>query len=317
MKTQMEKSAATMQHLTERVRSLESRTNAIERIQDATEQHVELLDERRETRLEQYEGKIEALEGQATRTTSTLKQQTKRVNDLQIAASTAGINYGTASSNYGASLQLAATSSHLQGMGPPVIGGPSSSRVNTLHTRVVEVEHGIDRALSSCLDQELRIQLLEQASYNGVLIWKIDEFERRRNEAISGVTMSLYSTPFYTSRHGYKMCCRIYLNGDGLGKGTHMSFFFVIMRGPFDALLEWPFKQKVTLTLLNQQGRPSVTDSFRPDEQSSSFQRPLRREMNIATGCPMFIKIDHLLNGGFVKNDCIYVKASCDYLSAA
>ena len=44
---------------------------------------------------------------------------------------------------------------------------------------------------------------------------------------------------------GYKMCARLYLNGDGMGKGTHVSLFFVIMRGPCDALLKWPFRQKV------------------------------------------------------------------------
>ena len=40
-----------------------------------------------------------------------------------------------------------------------------------------------------------------------------------------------FSQPFYTSRDGYKMCCRIYLNGDGLGKGKYVSLFFVLMKG--------------------------------------------------------------------------------------
>ncbi len=102
------------------------------------------------------------------------------------------------------------------------------------------------------------------------------------------------------------MCARIYLNGDGLGKNSHVSFFFVIMRGPIDELLPWPFKQKVTLTLINQEGKKHVTDSFRPDPHSGSFQRPGRREMNIASGCPMFIRQELLLNGGFVKDDSIY-----------
>lgn len=54
-----------------------------------------------------------------------------------------------------------------------------------------------------------------------------------------------HPTAFYTSRYGYKMCLRIYLNGDGTGRGTHLSLFFVVMRGPHDALLRWPFNQKV------------------------------------------------------------------------
>jgi len=30
-----------------------------------------------------------------------------------------------------------------------------------------------------------------------------------------------------------------------MGKGTHVSLFFVVMRGAYDALLKWPFRQKV------------------------------------------------------------------------
>ncbi len=177
-------------------------------------------------------------------------------------------------------------------------------RVEALHTRVVELEHSVDRAFSSCLDQERRIQLLECAIYNGVLLWKIDEFDRRRRKAVDGVTLFLFSTPFYTSRHGYKMRAQVNLSDNG----SHLSFFFVIMRGPFDALLQWPFKQKVTVILINQNGGYNIGNSLTPDPHSSSFQKPVQREMNIASRCPMFIRIDHLLNGGFVKDDAIYVR---------
>lgn len=63
------------------------------------------------------------------------------------------------------------------------------------------------------------------------------------------LTMSVLPllTAFYTSKYGYKMCLRVYLNGDGTGRGTHLSLFFVVMKGPNDALLRWPFNQKVGL----------------------------------------------------------------------
>ena len=70
--------------------------------------------------------------------------------------------------------------------------------------------------------------------------------------------MSLYSQPFYTDRYGYKMCGRVYLNGDGMGKGTHLSLFFVLMRGEYDALLEWPFRQKVIDWFDNTKRRRNV-----------------------------------------------------------
>lgn len=94
-------------------------------------------------------------------------------------------------------------------------------------------------------DMDLRFQVLETASYNGTLIWKIRDYKRRKQEAVAAKTLSLYSQPFYTGYFGYKMCARVYLNGDGMGKGTHLSLFFVVMRGEYDALLPWPFKQKV------------------------------------------------------------------------
>ena len=47
--------------------------------------------------------------------------------------------------------------------------------------------------------------------------------------------------------------------------------------------------------------------SARP--HSSLFQCPgNKREMNIASGCPMFIRIEHLLSGGFVKDDAAYIR---------
>jgi len=46
------------------------------------------------------------------------------------------------------------------------------------------------------------------------------------------------------------MCIRAYLNGDGPGYKTHLSLFFVLMKGEFDNLLQWPFQNYITLTLL-------------------------------------------------------------------
>uniref|UniRef100_A0A7N5KMN0 TNF receptor-associated factor n=1 Tax=Ailuropoda melanoleuca TaxID=9646 RepID=A0A7N5KMN0_AILME len=126
-------------------------------------------------------------------------------------------------------------------------------------------------------DMDLRFQVLETASYNGVLIWKIRDYKRRKQEAVMGKTLSLYSQPFYTGYFGYKMCARVYLNGDGMGKGTHLSLFFVIMRGEYDALLPWPFKQKVTLMLMDQgQQANSVTRSSSSERDMGPALQRLR-----------------------------------------
>lgn len=196
-----------------------------------------------------------------------------------------------------------------------VEAGPRASHAHTLATLETQLGRH-DDVLSvheiRLADMDLRFQVLETASYNGVLIWKIREYARRKQEAVSGKTLSLYSQPFYTSYFGYKMCARVYLNGDGMGKGSHLSLFFVVMRGEYDALLPWPFRQKVTLMLMDQGGaRKHLGDAFKPDPNSSSFKRP-SAEMNIASGCPVFANQSMLESGSYIKDDTIFIKVTVD-----
>ena len=40
-------------------------------------------------------------------------------------------------------------------------------------------------------------------------------------------------------------------NGDGDGKGSHVSMFVCLMKGENDQYLQWPFKADITIRLLN------------------------------------------------------------------
>ena len=60
-----------------------------------------------------------------------------------------------------------------------------------------------------------------------------------------------YSNPFYTSDKGYKMQLYVNANGEGSGKGTHLSLFVYVMPGEYDDSLEWPLDHIVTIQLLN------------------------------------------------------------------
>ena len=172
---------------------------------------------------------------------------------------------------------------------------------------VVKAESAIQHLQEGFSEMALMVQTLQATSYNGVFVWKIPEIQRRRHEAKIGKTVSLYSAPFYTGRHSYKVCLRLYMDGDGSGKNTHLSYFLTVMRGEYDALLEWPFKQTVILMLLDQDKAKDIVQSFRPEPSSSSFQRP-RNEMNIASGCPMFAPLSILNNSSYVKDDTMFLK---------
>lgn len=128
--------------------------------------------------------------------------------------------------------------------------------------------------------------------------------------------LSWYSPPFYSSKTGYKMCVRLYPNGDGNARHTHMSLFFVLMRTKYDAVLKFPFKYKVSFCLFDLSGRKQhYIDSFRPDPRSNSFQQP-KSDMNIASGIPKFIQLSRIKdpNSPFVKNDTIFIKIVVDFL---
>lgn len=183
--------------------------------------------------------------------------------------------------------------------------------VTKLERRMESIEHTLALRNVTLCDIEEHMRQSEYSTFNGELLWKIDDFARRRNDAVTGQQSSFYGPAFYTSRHGYKMCARVYLNGDGMGRGTHVSLFFVIMRGKYDALLRWPFRQKVTFMLLDQDNVEHVIDAFRPDPASSSYQRP-KRETNIASGCPLFCKLDEMHNHAYVRDDVMFLKIIVD-----
>ena len=48
------------------------------------------------------------------------------------------------------------------------------------------------------------------------------------------------------------MCLRLYLNSDGNAHETHVSLFFVLMSGEYDAILKFPFEYKLIFCLFDQ-----------------------------------------------------------------
>ncbi len=171
-------------------------------------------------------------------------------------------------------------------------------------------------AQATIINLEERLIAQEKASFNGTLVWKISNIREKIQEAKSGRQTSIYSPPFYTHQNGFKMCGRIYLNGDGMGRNTHVSLFFVIMRGEYDALLRWPFRQKVTFILMDQttnESRENIIDAFRPDPNSNSFKKPTS-DMNIASGIPLFCPLSKLNSNEheYVKDDCMFIKIIVD-----
>ena len=162
--------------------------------------------------------------------------------------------------------------------------------------------------------------------FDGTMIWKISNVREKMCDAQSERQVSIYSLPFYTSKSGYKLCIRLYLNGDGNARGTHMSIFLVILRGNYDNLLKWPFTYRVSFCLFDQRSiiesdsktQPKhIIDSFRPDPNSNSFRKP-QTSMNIASGIPKYCPLNILDQPAdinrYIINDTMYIKVLIDFI---
>ena len=182
-----------------------------------------------------------------------------------------------------------------------------SSEVRQLEEKVLELERTLNVISVHHSELELQLQASLASTNNGAFLWRIPEVHRRIRDARLGST-SLYSPPFYTGRNGYKMCMMVYFNGYGTGLSTHLSVFFVLMKGEDDPLLQWPFKSKVSLILVDQDHKNNLVQTIQPNIQSS-FQRPV---FVVTDDCQEFASLSILDDPSYVKDDVMYIKAIVD-----
>jgi TNF receptor-associated factor 2 len=186
-----------------------------------------------------------------------------------------------------------------------------ASHYQSIITKIQEVSTGVTSQVDKAFkDFDMRLQCTETANYEGVLMWKIGKFDERRKQTIDNKITSLISQPFYTSRYGYKMCARVYLNGYGTNVlGRYLSLFFIVMQGDYDATLKWPFRCKVTCSLIDQVNHSSNLVYALNDE--ASFDKPTTTTMmHMTCGCPHFVSLMTLLdpNEPYLQDDAIFLK---------
>ena len=149
-------------------------------------------------------------------------------------------------------------------------------------------------------------------NFSGSMMWEVTRFSRQLEEGTrSGISTSIISPPFYTSRYGYKLCLSLFPLGYAEGSFSHVSLDLMIMRGEFDDHLLWPFTYKVTLKLINPVEGDDVIETIVPNSSVDNFRMPTG-EMHVATGLRRFIALPELLSGGFVKDGRVCIKVDVD-----
>ncbi|XP_035691405.1 TNF receptor-associated factor 6-like [Branchiostoma floridae] len=150
------------------------------------------------------------------------------------------------------------------------------------------------------------------------LLWKITSYNEKLADAKAGRRVSLYSPMFLSSKYGYKMAISICPNGDGQGKGKFMSLFMCIIKGEFDALLPWPFAQKVIISVIDQcqdpDARKNIEYVIKPNTCKDNLQflgRPIH-ERNPSFGTQMFCPLSHLHRGDYIRDNTMFISVQVD-----
>jgi len=174
------------------------------------------------------------------------------------------------------------------------------SKLNTIYkTLLINVEN-----FKSNVDEHVAI------SYDGVMIWNIDNYSDRKSSEVRGGIESYSKGPFYTDNAGYCLYARVYLDGYGDCKGTHMSVFVEVKSHEYDNILDWPFPGKLQVTLIDQDSHEhDYSDALIESDCGKSY-KALNEDSKFTCGRVEFCSHKFVESCTYLKNNHIYLKIS-------
>ena len=122
-----------------------------------------------------------------------------------------------------------------------------------------------------------------------------------------------YSPPFTTSPRGYKFCLKVYANGYGSGKGSHVTITAVIMKGQHDRHLKWPFTGTILIEVLNWLEDKQHCKHTLSIDKNNKIDRVSKGQFGDDYGLYKFVSHSTLNlsneNTQYICEDCICVRA--------
>ena len=126
---------------------------------------------------------------------------------------------------------------------------------------------------------------------------KIPEFKKKQKD-----NEVWFSEPFFTHIQGYKMRLCVVAAGSNNGRGTHVSVYLYLMKGPHDDILKWPLRTTFEVKLMNQIGTDHHSKTIIFEAANNSH--------TVGKGDPQFISNRDLLvtttTRQFLKDNCVF-----------
>ena len=217
-------------------------------------------------------------------------------------------------------LKLDGTKAELDGTKAELVGakaelGNAVNKITELETIILRTNTALGMAIiSSVLAWPKKLVAMGTICESNILmcpvILKMSEFAKKKQEEVEW-----FSPSFYSHNQGYKFCLNVDANGYSNSKGTHMSVWLCLTKGPYDDWLPWPLRERFEIQVLNQ-----IKDRWHhaliviygdelPDDYAGRITG--NNKANVV-GEASFISHEDLCNGNpkcqFLKDDCVYFK---------
>ena len=152
-------------------------------------------------------------------------------------------------------------------------------------------------------------------------IWKIDKFSDILRQAKAGEKETIESDPFFSECYGYKLKVSVIPHFAGYfthlpsRRSPHLSVAIFLMESEYDNMLPWPFRKKMTFTLIDQhedlKQRNNVVDYLSARRQGPFNTLFLKRpgQANLCKGgIPLFISHKVLQTRRYIVNDTVFLQ---------
>ena len=138
-------------------------------------------------------------------------------------------------------------------------------------------------------------------------IWKIDNFSEMLRKAKRVEGFKLKSQPFHTHSCGYKLQLTLYPNGNVSGTNSHLSVYNNLLKGEYDALLPWPVKISMTISLIEQQPCEILQDNVALCITHTVAERP-KSGSRTFRGSHQFLSQDKLMTRCYLEHDTLFFR---------
>jgi len=184
----------------------------------------------------------------------------------------------------------------------------NDERISNLEQQLKKLKKVNDFLVEKVASQGKEISRLNEKS-PPQLSWKINGIGKSLSQ--SDQKTGIDSVPFYSATSGYKLKVSIYPKGNKTCNNIYLSVFLVVMEGEHDAVLPWPFHQKVFFTLVDQQEeskeKKNIDMEFITDPSLESCAKPTKVKKP-GVGITRFVSHKNLKTRRYILNDSLLLQ---------